>query len=93
MMTFEQWCEELIEGFVNLFNVVPSELWISVHYDDSIFLNDRLNFLYSLLVRKTSIMRRLFLIIKLNWYFILRLLMDNILIYFLIEASLWFLGA
>ena len=78
MMTFKKRSEQFIEGFIHFFYVLTSELRITVHYDDSIFLNNRLNFLDSLLVRKTSIMRWLFLIMKLDGHVILRLFMNNI---------------
>ena len=92
MMSFKQWREQFIEGFINLFYVLPSELRITVHDDDSIFLDDRLNFLDLLLMRKTTIVLRLFLIIKLNLYVILWMLMNNILLCFLMKTCWRFLG-
>lgn len=93
MVSFEKRSEQFIEGSINLIYVFPSELRIAIHHDNSIFLNNRLNFLDSLLVRETPVVNRLFLISKLNRYVILRLLMNDLLLHFLMDASLRFLRA
>ena len=92
MVPLEQRCEEFIESLVNLFNVFPSELRITIHDDDSILFNYRLNLLDSLLMRKTTGVERLFLIINLDRYFILRLFMNNFLIDILMNISCGFWG-